>query len=432
MAVFRAGRELAYALLCLPLALVGLVYVVASLAVGAALAVTFLGLPLLAAALAGARGLGALHRTLAATLLDTRVEAPRRRQRRPGFLGRIGPALSDPAGWRAVAYLLLALPAALAGFAVAAFTWAYGLFFLGYPALRYTMPVDHDSRGAPHHGLKLWVEFWFDSVPRSLLLAVLGAALLYLAPRLTHAALWPARRLVRGLLGPTATDRRVADLEQTRTIAVDDSAAVLRRIERDLHDGAQARLVAMAMKLGLAKETLDGDDPATAVVNARALVDTAHQGAKEALAELRDLARGIHPPVLDRGLDAALATLAARSAVPATVRVDLPVRPSPAVETIAYFCTAELLTNVAKHAGARRVAVEVGQPAGVLRLRVTDDGAGGARLTRDVGHSGLAGLADRVRTVDGRLHIDSPAGGPTVITVELPAAPAPRAAEVQP
>jgi signal transduction histidine kinase len=206
---------------------------------------------------------------------------------------------------------------------------------------------------------------------------------------------------------------------------VDDSVARLRRIERDLHDGAQAQMVAVAMKLGLAREKLGGTIAGTTVAGtAQAdlervleLVDAAHRGAKEAITELRDLARGIHPPVLDHGLGAALASLAARSEVPVEFVVDLPERPSAAIETIAYFCAAELLTNVGKHSGARHATLKAVHVGGLLRVRVSDDGAGGARIDE---RGGLAGLADRVRTVDGRLQISSPPGGPTVVAVELP------------
>jgi signal transduction histidine kinase len=218
---------------------------------------------------------------------------------------------------------------------------------------------------------------------------------------------------------------RVRELEQSRAHVVDDSAARLRRIERDLHDGAQAQMVAVAMKLGLAREKLGGTISGTSFAGtAQAdlervleLVEAAHRGAKNAIIELRDLARGIHPPVLDHGLGAAFATLAARSEVPVELVVDLPERPSAAIETIAYFCAAELLTNVAKHSGARHATLEVAHVAGLLRVRVSDDGRGAARLEE---RGGLAGLADRVRTVDGRLQISSPPGGPTLVVVELP------------
>jgi signal transduction histidine kinase len=221
---------------------------------------------------------------------------------------------------------------------------------------------------------------------------------------------------------------RARELQEQRARAVDESAARLRRIERDLHDGAQVRLAALAMTLGEIKENLEqsGDDRTLALAGA------AHQNAKDTLAELRDLARGIHPPVLDRGLGPALGTLAGASAIPAGLTVEITERPSPAIEAMAYFCAAELLANAAKHSGASRVTIavrevrevrevsEVGeaseQDTGLIMI-VTDDGAGGARL---VHRGGLAGLRERVQTVDGRLDVDSPPGGPTIVTIELP------------
>jgi signal transduction histidine kinase len=213
---------------------------------------------------------------------------------------------------------------------------------------------------------------------------------------------------------------RVRELEQSRARAVDDSAARLRQIERDLHDGAQAQMVAVTMKLGLAMRKLgrmvDGTGQ-TDLDRVLDLVAAAHRGAREAVTELRDLARGIHPPVLDHGLGAALTTLAARSDLPVELVLDLPERPSASIETIAYFCAAELLANVAKHSGARHATLEAAHTPGLLRVRVSDDGSGGARARA---RSGLAGLAERAGTVDGRLQISSPPGGPTVVTVELP------------
>jgi signal transduction histidine kinase len=214
--------------------------------------------------------------------------------------------------------------------------------------------------------------------------------------------------------------RRVRELERSRARVVDDSAARLRRIERDLHDGAQAQMVAVAMKLGLATKKLGGMVDGTGQTDLERvleLVVAAHRGAKEAITELRDLARGIHPPVLDQGLGSALTSLAARGDVPVELVVDLPERPSAAIETIAYFCAAELLANVAKHSGARHATLEAVHTPGLLRVRVCDDGCGGARVEE---RGGLAGLAERVGTVDGRLQVASPPGGPTVVAVELP------------
>ncbi len=238
--------------------------------------------------------------------------------------------------------------------------------------------------------------------------------LLLLAPWVVHGVLTVDRVLVRWLLGPTTSGQRVRELEQTRAQAVDDSASTLRRIERDLHDGTQARLVALAMNVGLAREKLaEGRDPA----EAERLLVKAHTTAKEAIVELRDLARGIHPPVLDAGLDSALATLAAHSAVPVDLRTAIAVRPSPAIETIAYFCAAELLTNVAKHSRAEHARLDARTVEGRVWLQVSDDGRGGASVGAG---SGLSGLSERVRTVDGRLSVQSPDGGPTVVTIELP------------
>jgi signal transduction histidine kinase len=214
--------------------------------------------------------------------------------------------------------------------------------------------------------------------------------------------------------------RRVRELEQSRAHIVDDSAARLRQIERDLHDGTQAQLVAVTMKLGLAVKKLRGMTDGTGQTDldrVLELVAAAHSGAKDAIAELRDLARGIHPPVLDQGLGVALTTLAARTDLPVELAIDLPERPSAAIETMAYFCAAELLTNVVKHSGARQAKLEAVHVPGQLRLRVTDDGRGGARVEA---RGGLAGLAERIGTVDGGLRLSSPPGGPSVVTVELP------------
>jgi signal transduction histidine kinase len=249
-----------------------------------------------------------------------------------------------------------------------------------------------------------------------LLLAVVGVALLLTAPWVAQEWVRVEVALVRALLGPrgdAALQARVEELTDTRERVVQAGDAERVRIERDLHDGAQQSLVSLAMSLGRARAKLD-EDPA----GARVLLDQAHGDAKRALAELRDLARGIHPAVLtDRGLDAALSALAARSPVPVSVQVDVAQRPSPTVEAVAYFVVAEALTNVAKHAHARAAAVRVLQQGDRMYVTVLDDGDGGADLGLG---TGLSGLRDRVAAVDGRLALSSPSGGPTELTVELP------------
>jgi signal transduction histidine kinase len=215
-----------------------------------------------------------------------------------------------------------------------------------------------------------------------------------------------------------AAAERARELEERRALAVDQSAARLRRIERDLHDGAQVRLAALAMTLGEIKENLESvADLAGDGGRAQMLISAAHRNAKDTLAELRDLARGIHPPVLDRGIGPALDSLAETSAVPVTLALDIKRRPSPAIEAIAYFCAAELLANVAKHSAASKAEISVNSDREGFGMTVSDDGPGQARLSPG---GGLEGLLERVQTVDGQLAIDSPAGGPTTITISLP------------
>jgi signal transduction histidine kinase len=206
--------------------------------------------------------------------------------------------------------------------------------------------------------------------------------------------------------------RRIAELETTRAGAVDIQESELRRIERDLHDGAQARLVALGMSIGMAEEKLRTDPEA-----ARALLAEARSGAREALEELRDLTRGIHPPILtDRGLEAAIAALAARSPVPVTLSVDVPQRPPASVETAAYFVVAEALANAVKYSGATRIEIVIRHGDGTIVAEVVDDGSGGA----DPSGGGLRGLKQRVGALDGTLRVESPAGGPTTVRAELP------------
>jgi signal transduction histidine kinase len=238
-----------------------------------------------------------------------------------------------------------------------------------------------------------------------------------LTPTLLEIATRAEVGLGRVLLGLSRAEleRREHALRVTRGQAVSAAEAERRRIERDLHDGAQQRLVALAMDLGMAKAKLSsGEDTDTAV----RLVAEAHEGVKLALAELRDLARGIHPAVLtDRGLDAALSALAGRSPVPVEVDAALTWRPSPEIESAAYFVASEALANMAKHSHAARAWIELEYRAGHLRLVVGDDGLGGARTE---GRGGLAGLADRIAPLDGILTVSSPIGGPTLVVMEVP------------
>ncbi|WP_328873212.1 sensor domain-containing protein [Streptomyces sp. NBC_00287] len=359
-------KEIAHLLANLPMALFGFVYVATMLFTGAGLTVTVVGFPLLAAGLMGARQLGKLERARARALLGVRVDEPsplRLRGSRNGFFAQLWLMLKDPVGWRTVLYDFIRLP------------WGILTFTITLTSLFVLWPV-----------------------------------LPFIARGLTNAD----RAMVRGLLSPSdELERRIAELESDRGVVVDTAAADLRRIERDLHDGAQARLVALAMGLGLAKEKLL-EDPDYAA----SMIAEAHGEVKLALQELRDLARGIHPAVLtDRGLDAALSSVASRCTVPVKVTVDLGARPAAAIEGIAYFTVSELLQNISKHSAARTASIEVWRSDDRLLLQVWDDGRGGARLD---GGTGMRGLADRLGAVDGLFVIDSPQGGPTTVTAELP------------
>ncbi|MBM7492507.1 signal transduction histidine kinase [Micromonospora luteifusca] len=416
-------NQVGYALVGLPLAVAGFAYAGLTVVVGGLTSLTLLGLPLMSSGVLGARGWGRLHRALARATLGLRVDDPRPVRRRPGPVGYVRTGLGDATGWRALAYLVVKLPVTLLATAVIAVFLCYPVFLLSHPLWwKFIQPVNTDSLGRPHRAALQLGDFFFDTWPRSFLLAGIGAGMLLAGPSLLRLVLLLDELLIRGLLGPTSLDERVDNLEEARALAVDDAAALLRRIERDLHDGTQAQLVALAMKLGLAKEKLsEGAAP-----EARALVETAHRDAKTAITDLRDLARGIHPPMLDSGLEAALSTLVARGTVPVELRVEVSDRPSPAVETIVYYCVAELLTNVAKHATARRATVDLRQHDGLLRVQVGDDGGGGARIgsaARGLPGGGLVGLHDRTRTVDGTMRIDSPPGGPTLVTLEFPVRP---------
>jgi signal transduction histidine kinase len=397
----RTWAELLYALTNLPLSVLGLVLMVLPLLLGTVLSITFIGLPVAALGVLVARGLGNTHRGLASSLLGLQVGKPPPPKPRRGIVPAV---LLNAASWRAVLYVILKAPVGLVTFVVPFAFWLYGLFMLTHVTYWYALP---EKLNFPIGPLKI------DTWPNVLLLSAIGLPLVIAAPYVTHGVLILDRVLIRGLLGPTTLSQRVRDLEETRAHAVDDAAARLRQIERDLHDGTQARMVALAMHLGMVKEELDGE-PDLAMT--RKLVDMAHSNAKEALVEVRDLARGIHPAALDKGLDAALATLASRSPIPVELSVDLPERPPPAIEMIAYFCTAELLTNITKHSQASFATVTItGLP---LQIAVSDNGIGGAAAKPG---SGLTGLRERVATVDGTVTITSPPGGPTGIVISFPA-----------
>jgi signal transduction histidine kinase len=409
----RARRDVFY---CVAGAIAGvagfalvMIILVPAFFISASVLGTVVGLLMIVAVLALARQLGALHRLLLRHGTGDRVTAPAPFQPGTGVLGRLDRRLRDRDGWRAVGYAELKLPVAIIqGWAVAAV--GFGLVDITYPLVwvlfRHHPPGTRLSPmiaavPVPHGQVAI------ETLPGTLLAVLLGVICVIAGVWLARGIVAVDKRMTRALLGPS----RVSELERTRAIAVEDAVAALRRVERDLHDGAQVRLAAVAMNIGMAQDKAgDGE--------VRDLLEAAQTGVGEALADLRRIARGIHPPVLDNGLADALESLAASSPIPATIRADVVRRPSAAIETIAYFCAAELLANAIKHSSANLIEIDIDTTRpGVLRLRVGDDGRGGADPSRG---TGLDGLRQRVSTVDGELSVSSPPGGPTSVTVELP------------
>ncbi|NEA59581.1 sensor histidine kinase [Streptomyces sp. SID13666] len=342
---------------------------------------------------------------------------------RPGIAGswrRLEWVLTDPATWRDLQWLLVDMTAG----AILAYLTA-GLFLEG--AFGWVLAASVWRPIVTAGGT-----YWYAFIPVSdqttaVLAALLGTVWILLGLRFSPTLLHRHALLTRAFLAPTpaaqeeALKRRVARLAETRSDAVDSSAAELRRIERDLHDGAQARLVAMGMNLGIVEHLLEQNPE-----KARKILSEARQSSADALTELRDLVRGIHPPVLaERGLGDAVRALALRGPIPTDVNVDLAGRFEAPVESAAYFTVSELLTNAAKHSGAERIWIDLRHEDGMLRVSVTDDGSGGADVSRG---TGLQGIERRLGAFDGVLAVNSPVGGPTMVTMELPCAPAAPAA----
>ncbi|MFI7500668.1 sensor histidine kinase [Streptomyces sp. NPDC049687] len=329
---------------------------------------------------------------------------------RPGVLGHLEKTsvmLRDRATWRDLGWLASDMTVGCVSAALPAALLVYPLEGYGLAAGLWRAYAGENSG------------YWYGFVPvtgqaSAFGAAALGTALLVLAvfvnPRLLRAHF----DVTRAVLAPGGAEleRRVEELTRTRHDAVDASAAELRRIERDLHDGAQARLVAMGMSLGTIEALLE-KDPA----QARELLAKARTDSAEALEELRDLVRGIHPPVLaERGLADAAEALALRMPMRVETRIELPGRAAASVETAAYFAISEALTNAAKHSGAQQVWLDIDHREGRLRIAVTDDGRGGAVAQG----SGLRGIERRLGTFDGVLAVSSPVGGPTVVSAEIP------------
>ena len=371
---------------------------------GIALLPSFLaGVPVLAATFWLCIWMAGAERARFALLLGRNIPAAPAPRGRTWLRTMVAP-LTSAAAWRYAAYALIRFPLSVLQFVLVSVVWSLGLVLITAPAYFWALPGGGFNLGGH-----------IIHYPGALIAGALaGLVVLLLSPGVTALLAAGDAAVARGLLGSGREEltARIGELETSRARVMDAAEAERMRIERDLHDGAQQRLVSLAMELGRAKAKFDSDPE-----GAEAIVSQAHEEAKAALAELRNLVRGVHPPVLsDRGLDAALSGLAALSPVPVTVSVDLPARPPAAVEAIAYFVVAEGLTNIAKHSHASHAQVVVVRSGEVLSLEITDDGVGGA----DPAGQGLSGLAARVAGVDGQLRVTSPTGGPTTVEVVLP------------
>jgi signal transduction histidine kinase len=403
----RTWLSLAYVVLGLPFGILTFTVTVVGLSLGVGLIPLFLiGLVVLWVTVLLVRGMAVMERGRATLFLD--VDLPGRPHDLVGegnALRRGWRRLSSRGTWKEIAYCLLLLPVGTVFFSLVVSLWSVALAGVLLPAYGYALPGGEVAS---------WLH-WSSSAEVWTGFAV-GVLALLVAPPVTQGLAAAELAMVRALLTPSGAElltAKVSSLTESRARVVDAADAERRRIERDLHDGTQQHLVSLAMNLGMAKEKLESDPEA-----ARQLVSDAHQQAKDSITELRNVIRGVYPAVLtDRGLDAALSALAARSPVPVRLQVDLPQRPNPTAEAIAYFVVSESLTNVARHSGARSATVYVEQSGDRLKLAIVDDGRGGAV---EAAGSGLAGLRDRVVAVDGRFTLTSPPGGGTTIAVEVP------------
>jgi signal transduction histidine kinase len=372
---------------------------------GGLICTVVLAIPALWLTLVFARVVGIFERARFGALLDVRLPDPYPRPA-PSFWTRVRDRFFNLSAWKEILYAILLFPLGLIGMALVLTAWSGSIALLALPAYIDRLPDRVARLGT------------FDVQPgwQAWAVSAVGLAGLLVSPWISRG--WAAvdTHVGRALLsrGVTAElEERVDTLETTRSWAIEVAEAERRRIERDLHDGAQQRLVALAMDLGMARQKLDSDPEA-----ARALLDEAHDEAKRALVELRDLARGIHPVALsDRGLPGAIPAIASRCPIPTEVHVHVPIRPAASIEGMAYFIVSECLANAAKHSRATRVGVRVVQDGATLRIDITDDGVGGAHAQHG---SGLRGLADRAASVDGTFQVWSPPGGPTTIRAELP------------
>jgi signal transduction histidine kinase len=401
---FRAAtwKHVVYLVLGFPLGLVYFVGLVVGIATGVSLAIVWIGIPILLVTLLLWRAAAGLERMLARRLLDMDIASPAHMGPGLSLWQRLKLLVRDPVTWKSLVFVGLKFPIGIIGIAVTLGLGFVAVVLAFSPAIVAFTPVTFFG----------WV---IDSPAEAIPMVPVGLLGLLVLFNLVNGMAWLAGLFARIMLGPStvALHERVDDLRHARARIIEAADAERRRLERDLHDGAQQRLVALALTLGVAEAKLkkgtDGVAP---------LLASAREEAQQAVQELRELARGLHPALLsDRGLGPALDALAARAPVPVTVTGVPDERLPQPVEAAAYFVTAESLTNVAKYADATAARVRLDVHGGLLRLDVTDDGVGGAELS---GGTGLRGLRDRVEALDGQLTVLSPAGAGTTVIAQIP------------
>ena len=399
-----------YLLACLPLGIVSFAYGVVAISLGLSLAILIVGLVVGAALVLGAGSLAVVHRNLANKLLGTSIPQPHGPQPWTSVVEFAKHGLTYAAGWRAIAFFLIDFVVSLAFSLLSLIVFLLGLGMVTYPAWFSLLPSQQATDGTWHKGSQLGIDFFVDTPLRVVVFGLVGFVIFILVwPALNNALAKLQATLTASLLGPTNASLTRDHLESQRDRNVATSTNHMRSIERDLHDLTQAQLVAIAMQLSDVKDRLrSGETPESLATS----IDSAHLTSKEALADLKDLVRGIHPAALDAGLETALRTRASRSSVPVSLSISVDDDVTPAVGTVAYYCVAELLNNVSKHSQATRALVVARTNENRLVVEVHDNGIGGVQEVRSI--------RDRAESIGGRVTIESPAGGPTRIGVDLP------------
>ncbi|WP_433239230.1 sensor histidine kinase [Streptosporangium sp. CA-135522] len=407
----RIGADTRYLIAGFPIAVVFFCLMVTGFAAGVGTMIVWVGVPILAMTLLVARGMADMERRTLPEVLGRAVPRPRYRSapETAGWFRRMANPLTNGQSWLDLLYGIVAFPISIVTFVFTVVWWAGTILGLTSPLYGWITASIPGNHGLAYL-LGFGDEAWIDVVVNT----VIGVLFALTLPVIVRGAALTKAGLGRALLtGVAELQERIDDLSESRAAAVSAEANALRRLERDIHDGPQQRLVSLAMDLSRAQRQLQRDPQAVEQMLSQAITST-----RETLDELRALSRGIAPPILtDRGLAPALAALASRCTIPVELDVQVVGRFAAAVENTVYFVVAESLTNVAKHSHATVCTVTLSKSGGVLMLTIGDDGVGGAHVAK--GH-GLSGLADRLKAVDGEIAVNSPVGGPTVIVAEVP------------